>query len=362
METLDLLRRLSEASGVSGYESQARDLVAEELRRYSDETRIDRLGSVIARKAARGVPKPFGRVMIAAHLDEIGLIVTAQEGPFLRFSTVGGIDQRALPEQRVLVHGTEPLPGIIGTRPPHVTRSEDREKVTRVEDLVIDTGLDEATLSQRVRVGDIVSLQRQVTALHNHLVAGKALDNRASLAALILAMECLSTVDHTWDVYAIATVQEEVGLRGAATAAFGVVPDIGIAVDVSFGDASDLPPWQTTPLGSGPAIPLGPNIHPWVHEKLVKCAQEHEIPHQITAEPGDTGTDAWAIQVTRSGIPTGLLGVPLRYMHSTVETASIKDIERTSRLLAAFVSSLGEQAIGELGVKVDVRSPEGGPK
>jgi len=341
MEVIPFLRCLSETSGVSGYEEGIRELVIGHFGQFADEVRTDKLGNVIALRRGEGEgERP--RIMLAGHMDEIGLMITQLEEGFLRFTTVGGIDPRVLLGQEVVVHGRRDLSGIIGSRPPHVLPPGERRKSLPVEELFIDLGLSQEEVGRLVRVGDLATIHRSFVDLRNGWVAGKAFDDRAAVVAIGLCLAELSHVRHRWDVYAVATVQEEVGLRGAITSTYGIMPQVGIAIDVGFGAAPGQPEGVSIEMDKGPAIAYGPNIHPQVHEKLVETARALEIPHQIEAIPGPTGTDAWAIQVTREGVPTGLLSIPLRYMHTSVETLVIRDIERTGRLLAGFISRLDE--------------------
>jgi endoglucanase len=271
------------------------------------------------------------------------MVLQVEEG-FLRFVPVGGFDPRVLLGQEVVVHARQDLPGIIGHRPPHVIPQEEREKPVPLEDLFIDVGLSAEQAREAVQTGDIVTLARPFIEFkakgNGRLVAGKALDDRAAVAVLILTLGALAGLRHTWDVYAVATVQEEVGVRGAITSTYGIAPDLGIAIDVTQGDTPGVSEAETVKLGGGPALGLGPNIHPAVHDRLAQTAKTHEIPYQVEPIPGGSGTDAWAIQVTRDGIPTGLIGLPLRYMHTVVETGSLADVERSARLLAHFIAEL----------------------
>jgi putative aminopeptidase FrvX len=339
LQIAPLLKKLSEARGVSGYEAEVRGIVAEEFGRYADEVQTDRLGNVIALKRGEG-EEPRRRIMLAGHIDEIGLMVTKLEKGFLRFTSVGGFDERTLLGQEVTVHGQRDLPGIIGSRPPHVLPKEEREKTIAMDKLFIDVGVGEQELERLVRVGDLVTLRREFTQLQGNLVAGKSFDDRTAVAAILVCLEGLASVRHAWDVYAVATVQEEVGLRGAITSAYGLSPDAAIAIDVTFGNQPGVSEAETVEMDKGPAIGFGPNIHPKLHEALVEVAKELEIPYQVEPVPGRSGTDAWAIQVTREGIPTALLGIPLRNMHTSVETVSLKDVERTGRLMAGFIGKL----------------------
>lgn len=355
MQTALWLKKLSEARGVSGYEAEVRGIVTEEFGRYADEVQTDKLGNVIALKRGEG-EAPRRRIMLAGHMDEIGLMVTKLEKGFLHFTSVGGFDERVLLGQEVTVHSRKDLPGIIGSRPPHVLPQEEREKTIALDKLFIDVGLGEEELERFVRVGDLVTLRREFTQLQGSLVAGKAFDDRAAVAAILVCLKGLASVKHAWDVYAVATVQEEVGLRGAITSAYGLAPDAAIAIDATFGNQPGVPEAETVKMGKGPAIAFGPNVHPRLHEALVEVAKELEIPYQVEPVPGRSGTDAWAIQVTREGIPTALLSIPLRYMHTSVETVSLKDVERTGRLMAGFIGRLDEGFMEKLSWKLEIGS------
>jgi putative aminopeptidase FrvX len=347
----DFLQKLSEAHGVSGYEHAIRDLVIEEFRPLVDELSVDALGNVIAIKRGFRKPKdktPIRKVLIEGHMDEIGLMVTDIDHGFIRFTQVGGFDVRVLLAQEVFVHGKKQLRGIIGSRPPHVLSAEEREQVIPMSDLFIDVGLSEDKVRDLVQVGDMITLARDVIELKNNLIAGKAFDDRAAVATVAEALHQLQSLKHTWDVYAVANVQEEIGLRGAMTSTFAVNPDVAIAIDVGHADQPNVPEVNRVPLDDGMGIALGPNIHPVVHHKMVRIAESYEIPYKVTAYSGPTGTNAWAIQVVREGIPTGLIDIPLRYMHTSVETVSVNDLERVGRLLAMFCASLDEEFAKEL--------------
>jgi putative aminopeptidase FrvX len=343
LEITPLLKRLSEAVGISGYEYEVRELVSKELARFADEVRQDNLGNLIALKKGDGSSEPRWRIMLAGHMDEVGLIVSQIEKGFLHISTVGGLDVRVLPGQEVVVHGRRPLPGLIASRPPHVLGEEELDKPVLLEELLVDVGLSEEEIGEFVHVGDLISIARPFTPLKGDIVAGKAFDNRASVATLVVCLEALSGLRHSWDVYAVATTQEEVGLRGAISSAYGIFPDAGIAIDVTFARQADVSDTEAVEMGKGPAIALGPNVHPRIYDGLVATAKALEIPYQLEPIPGSTGTDAWAIQVTRAGIPTGLLSIPLRNMHTAVEMLNVKDIDRAGRLLAHFIARLDEE-------------------
>jgi len=309
----------------------------EEFKKYGTETSTDRFGNIYFRKKGR---QSNYSIMVAAHLDEIGLMVKYIDSRgYLRFTTVGGIDPRTLPAQEVYVHGRETLLGIIGSIPPHI-QHEKSEKAMKIDDLAIDVGLPYDKVIALVQVGDPVTIKRECVSLLNDLVAGKALDDRAGIVVMLQCLLELQKLYHAHDVIFVATSQEEVGIRGAITSAYTINPDIGIAVDVTHAVTPDTKGQVNIELKKGPTIALGPNIHPKIYDHLIKTAKENRIPHQIEPIPGASGTDAWAIQVTRSGIPTGLVSIPLRYMHTSVETVSMQDITNAGSLLAYFIASL----------------------
>jgi endoglucanase len=349
----DFLQKLSEASGVSGYEHAVRDLVVEEFRPYADEISVTAMGSIIALKRGARDPNdrtPASKVLIEGHMDEIGLMVTDIEKGLIRFTQVGGFDVRVLLAQEVIVHGKKALGGIIGSRPPHVLSAEEREKVIPMDQLFVDVGLPEDQVRELVQPGDLITVARKMTPLKNNLVAGKAFDDRSAVVTIAEALRHLAAMKHAWDVYAVANVQEEDGawFGGAVTSTYKINPDVAIALDVSHADQPNTSEISAVPLHSGMGIATGPNIHPLVHQKLVEVAKAHEIPFKVTAYGGATGTDAWAIQVVREGIPTGLVDIPLRYMHTSVETLSVSDLERIGRLLASFCASLDGKFLKEL--------------
>ena len=356
LDISDLLARLSEAIGVSGYEMSVRSLVSEIFSQYADEVRHDKMGNVIALKRGSG-SAPHPSIMLAAHLDEIGLIVTQVKDGFIQFDTVGGFDPRALLGQLVTVQGQRPLPGVIASRPPHVLSPADQDKVIPIDELFIDVGLKADDVRNLVQVGDLISLEQRFVRLKGDWASGKALDDRAGVASLAVCLEELSNLRHEWDVYAVATVQEEVGSKGAVTSSYGLAPDLGIAVDVTFGHQPGVAENETFPMGKGPAIAIGPNFHPRMVEKLVETAKEYEISYVTEPIPGHSGTDAWAIQVAREGVPTCLLSIPVRYMHTVVETVNLKDVTRTGRLMAAFISRLNGSTLDEITWKLPDAKP-----
>jgi tetrahedral aminopeptidase len=342
LETYDLLKSLSETPGPAGYEDAIRQVTMALWQPLVDDLRADAMGNLIAiqRGTASDDDAPRPAVMGAAHMDEIGLIVTGIEREFLRIQSLGGMDRRVLLGLEVCVHGRQELPGIIGSRPPHVLARSERDIVLPWHEIFVDVGLSPHEVEEQVRIGDHVTISQPLHQLKHKQAAGKAMDNRASLAALTLALEALRHRSHAWDFYAVATVQEELGVKGAITSAYGVNPDLAIALDVTFAKQHNDSDPGVFDLGKGPTIGLGPNLHPWVVTRLKEVAGAEEIPTELEPLPGSSGTDAWGIQVAREGIPCGLISIPVRYMHQPVEVVALKDIERTSRLLTAFITSL----------------------
>ena len=352
MEVVPLLKELSEAEGIAGFEGPVRELVRQNWEPFVDEIHEGKLGSLIALKRGTA-PEPRPKLMFAAHMDEIGLMVADIEKGFLRVTRVGGADPRVLLGLEVTVHGRRDLPGVVATRPPHVLPPQERKKAVPFDKLFVDVGLPEEKVRQLVSVGDLISIRRELSELKNRRVSGKALDDRACVAVVTVALERLQKVQHAWDVFAVATAQEETGLKGAIAAAYGVAPDAAIALDVTFGEQPGVSKSDALPLGKGPSIAIGPNFHPKLVKRLKEVAEDREIPYHVDPIPGRSGTDAWAIQVTREGVPTALISVPLRYMHQPVETLAVEDVERAGRLLAAFVADSGADLLDNLAWEVD---------
>jgi endoglucanase len=282
-------------------------------------------------------------------MDEIGLMVThIDKKGFIGVTQIGGFDQRTLPANEVIIHGKEKVYGVIGIKPPHITSEEEAKKATKLEDLFIDTGYDADELNKLVSIGDIITIDRKVIELKNNKLAGKCMDDNAGVAAYLPALEKLKNFDHDLDIYFAATAQEEVGIRGAKTAAQVIKPDIAIVLEVAFGKSSEDANDGDALLGDGVQITCGPNINRKVFEELKKVAKENGIKHQLSVAPGMTGTDARAIQIIESGVATALLGIPCKYMHTSVETICIDDIIGAGRLLSEFVISLNDRDMEEL--------------
>lgn len=287
--------------------------------------------------------------MIAAHMDAIGMMVSQIESGFIRITSIGGIDVRVLPGAQVTVHASsgEDLPAVIAM-PPARFLPESIGDALEIKYLLVDTGLTPREVGGKVRVGDLVSFANEPLELAGDVITGHTLDNRASVAALTVCLEELQGKPHTWDVWAVATVQEETSYLGAYSSAFDLRPQIAMAVDVTFAKGPGANGWQTHPLGKGVGLCMGPNLHPFLHKKLTELADKLEIPWFLDVVPVHSGTDAFPIQVTAEGIPTALVDFPVRYMHMPVESVSVKDIQRTGRLLAEFIASLEEDFLEKI--------------
>jgi tetrahedral aminopeptidase len=334
------LKSLVEAHAPSGHEGPIRDLIKSTWRDFTDEVDQDKLGSLIGIKRATDPLDPPRRIMLAAHMDEIGLMVRDVVEGFVYVHRISGVDNRVMLAQPVRVHGQRALPGIVAAAPPHLLKNSDRNTYPTFDDLVIDVGLPADEVAQVVRPGDLITLDVPMIELQGGKLAAKTMDDRACVAAVTACLHHLQGLRHQWDVYATATVQEETGLLGARTAAYHIQPDIAIALDVGFAPQPGVESDEAIEMGGGPGIGLGPNFHPGLYRKLKDTAEKYEIKLQDDMIPGASGTDAWAIQVAREGIPTALLEIPIRNMHSPVETLDLKDIERAGRLLAQFIAGL----------------------
>jgi endoglucanase len=280
--------------------------------------------------------------MIATHMDGIGMIISKITDGFLHITKVGGIDIHVLPGAEVTVHASsgDELPGVIVMPSAKLLPEEAGSGALEIQYLLVDTGLLPREVERKVRVGDLVSFANQPMELSGDVISGHTLDNRASVAALTICLEELQNKSHAWDVWAVATVQEETSYLGAYTSAFGLHPQIAIAVDGTFAKGPGANGWHTHPLGKGVGLCLGPNMHPFLHTRLKDLADQLEIPWFMDVTPSHSGTDAYPMQTVAEGIPTALVEYPLRYMHTPVEMVVVKDLQRVGRLLAEFIASL----------------------
>ena len=338
-DALSILKELISTSGLSGYESEVREVIQKAWSPLVDELNLSKLGSLHGFKHGAAI-EPRPKILIATHMDAIGLMVTGIEGEFLRISHIGGIDPRILPGQLVKVHAKEVLPALVIKPPDHLLPESAAGKPVEIGHLFVDTGLTKQEVAELVTVGDLVSFAQEPVELAGDVLVGHSLDNRASVAALTFCLQELQTLQHQWDVWAVASVQEEVTYAGAYTSGYEIRPDLAVIIDVTFATGPGTLDYNAFPLESGPALGWGPVIHPVLFREFKKIAEELEIPHNKDVLPKLSWTDADALQVTAEGIPSMLISIPLRYMHTPVEMIAFKDITRTGRLLAEFIAKL----------------------
>jgi len=341
-ESLDFLKSLVNTASPSGHEADVQALIRNKLRKCCDSVSTDVHGNVIGSVNSKA---PV-RVMLAGHCDEIGFMITfIDDKGFSYFSSVGGVDPGVAVGQRVIIHAEGgPVSGVIGRKPIHLMEREEMDKPPKMHDLWIDIGArNKKDAAKTISVGDYVTFDAGFKELKNDLVAARGFDDRAGAFVVVETLRKLRDRKLNVAVFGVATVQEELGLRGARTSAYGIDPHIGIAVDVGF--ATDFPGSEPRKvgecfLGKGPVLHRGPNINPVLGRIMEDVGKKKKIRFQLTAEPRATGTDANAMQINRQGVATALVSIPNRYMHTPVEVVSLDDLESASDLLAAFLESL----------------------
>ena len=334
------LSRLCALSGPSGFEEGVTRAAAELLRPLVDEVYFTRLGSVVGVRRCGRDNAP--RLLLDAHLDEIGFIATGHDEGFLRFAPLGGVDPRMLPDREVVVLTDPPIHGVVACLPPHVQSGEDMDKSQPIKDLAIDVGLSQEEAERRIPIGTPAAYRGGCAPLGEGLLSGKALDDRAGFAVLLDVLERLKDKPLDVDLYVLGSTQEETHSAGAITAAYEIAPQLCVVVDVTHGDSPDAPKHEAFKLGGGPVVGVGPNCAPAMCRRLRELAEKLDMPVQIEVMSGSSGTNAWPIQVSREGVATAVVSIPERYMHTPVEVVHRKDLEDTAKLLAAFVESLGE--------------------
>jgi len=349
---LDFLKALTEAPSPSGFEAPVARILRERLEPYADKIETNVLGSVHATLLGKGNGPS---IMIAGHIDEIGLMTTyiSDEG-FISFQAIGGIDAAILPGLRVNIWATgedakpgQALCGVLGRKPIHLMEQDDRKTVTKIDQLYIDAGMESKKLKTLVRIGDAITFAVGFEELGDGYAVGRAFDDKLGvwIAARVLE-EVKKAGGASGDVIAAGTVQEEIGLRGGTTSAYELNPSIGISVEV--GHATDYPDISKRKIGQancgkGPLIARGPNINPVLFERMVAAAKKSKTAYQIAPESRATGTDANAIQLSRGGKVAGLISIPLRYMHTPSEVVKLSDIEATVKILTRFILDLDEK-------------------
>lgn len=334
--------KLVKAPSPSGFEQPAQIIYREFVKKYSDEVKTDVHGNVIALKEGKGKYK----MMVSGHADEIGLMVNyINEKGFVYFSPIGGVDATLLPGFKVDIHTSNgTIRGIIGKKAIHMMDREERKKAPEMKNLWIDIGAsDKEEAEKMVSIGDPITYQAGIDELPNDIVVTKATDNKSGVFLAGALLYYLKDTDIALNLYCVSSVQEEIGLRGARTSAFGINPDIGLAFDVTISTDhpdTDKKKYGDVSLNRGPVIARGANINPKVFELLIEAAKDNKLDYQVSGAPRGTGTDANAIQVTRSGVATGLISFPNRYMHTPVEMVSLKDLNNAIRLAGEFTKKI----------------------
>jgi tetrahedral aminopeptidase len=346
-QSFEFLSKLITSISPSGYEDEAASVWLEEARTFAHDIRQDYHGNSDAVINPGGSP----RIMLSGHYDEIGFLVThVDDDGFLWIQPVGGWDPQIPQGHHVVIRGRKGhVPGVVGKCPIHLIKEDARNKVTKLDELWVDIGAtSRKDALKKVDIGDPLVLAQGLQKLEGDFVAGRGFDNRAGAFVVLEAARMLAKLKPHAEVHAVATVQEEIGLRGARTAAFGVDPQVGIAVDVTF--ATDYPTMGESvkkfgkiKVGKGTVITRGPNVNPKLFDVLVDVAKKEKIPYQINVESRATGTDANAIQVTRGGVATALLSIPNRYMHSPCELVSLSDLDACAKLMAHTCARITEK-------------------
>ena len=341
-ESVKFLQKLVDAPSPSGFEQPAQRLVREYVAPYADEVKTDVHGNVIAAK------NPVGkvRVLLAGHCDEIGFVLTyINDEGYLYFKTIGGCDAGLVSGQRMHIHTENgPVVGITGKKAIHLMEGDEKNKAPKLEDIWIDIGVkNKEEAESLVQIANPITFATCFEVLRNDIVVSRAFDDKMGTFVVCETLRLLDEMEFSAAVFAVSTVQEEIGLRGAKTSAFGVDPHVGIAVDVTHSSdypGSDKKKSGDIKLGNGPVLYVGANINPVLGKLLIDTAKAKEIPYQFNVVTGGTGTDANAIQLTRAGVATGLVSVPNRYMHTPLEVISLVDLENAAKLLAETICQI----------------------
>jgi tetrahedral aminopeptidase len=351
-DILPFLKSIISVAGLSGYETPVANLIEKKWTPLVDEISRSRLGSIHGlKKGSVSGKSSRSSVLIATHMDAIGLMVSRIVDGFLYVTNIGGVDSRVLPGTPVIVHASESgeeLYGVIVMPPANLLPEGKGAGAIALEYLLIDTGLTPNEVVRRVHIGDRVAFGTEPVEMSGGCVSGHTLDNRASVAALTICLEELQAKSHVWDVWALASVQEEETAAGAFTSAYQIRPTIAIALDVTFGKGTGANEYTAFPIGKGVTLGIGPSMHPFLHQRFKEVAERVEIPVKDEPMPEYSSTDADAMQLTAEGIPTMVVSIPERYMHTPVELVALKDIQRAGRLLAEFVASLEADFINKI--------------
>ena len=335
MTLREITEKLSAMYGPVSFETDVTDWLKGYVGPFCDEAYTDVMGSLIAvrRCGKENAPK----ILVDAHIDEIGLIVTGVENGFLRFATLGGVDPRILPALQVKVLTNPPISGIIDSMPPHALSAEEMDRPFAMDKLTIDIGMTQEEATAKVPLGTPVVFDVEPVMLGQNRLCGKSLDDRACAAIICKVMENLAGEQLNADIYYLFSAQEEVGARGGQTAAFAIAPDYAIVMDVNFAKSPDSNGYDQMDMGGGPAIAVGPNMNHKMSSELIELAKEMEMPYQIDVIRAGSGTNAVPIQISRSGVATALISLPLKYMHTPHEVMDIRDGENIVKLVTEYI-------------------------
>lgn len=342
MDSLTLLKRLSECMSISGVEDEVEEILKEAFLPLCDAYEKDWMNNFIFIKKGRKKENP-PKIMLSAHGDEIGLMVKEiDEKGHIYISQVGGFDPRTLIAQQVCIYGQKKVKGIIAAPTPFFDR---KKEALKLSELYVDTGLSQKKLMSLISVGDFIGLERTFISLKNDRVSGKALDDKAGVLSLYETAVDLQDKNHDSDVYFVISAREEIGADGARKAAHDIQPDMAFAVDVGFGETPDTPKDAAIQMGKGPAIAIGSNIHPTLKEKFVASMKKNRIPYQEEFAPNASGTDGWAIQMVREGVPCLVISIALRYMHTSVEVIDMNDAKTTGLAMSGYIQDLKSEEL-----------------
>ena len=342
MNIRETLGTLSAMAGPSGFEHPVAEQAAELMRPGLDEANVDRFGNAVGVRLCGKPGAP--RLLLDAHLDEIGLMVTGVEDGFLRFRTIGGVDPRMLPDRELTVLTHPSILGVVTCLPPHVLKPGDTKKAIPISELRVDIGMDQKEAERTVPIGTPMVFRGGCFDLKNGRLCGKSMDDRSCFTILLRTAELLKDKPLDVDLYVMGSTREEVSGAGAKVGTYGIHPDYCVAVDVTHAKTPDMGKGRRSNIGGGPQIGVGPNMTRWMTERMVGKARELGIPYDLEVMEGHTGTNGWHMQIVREGVATSVVSLPLKYMHSPIEVLDLADIEQTAQLLAAFAEHLGKEA------------------
>lgn len=342
MDIRKTLSTLCSMAGPSGFERPVAEQAVAMLRPFMDEANVDRFGNAVGVRLCGKPGAP--RLLLDAHLDEIGLIATGIEEGFLRFRSIGGVDPRMLPGRELMVLTEPAIFGVVACLPPHVLKAGDMKKSIPISELWVDIGMSQEQAEKAVPIGTPMVFRGGCMDLMNGRICGKAMDDRSCFTILLRAAELLREKSLDVDLYIMGSTREEVGGAGAKVGTYGIRPNYCVAVDVTHAKTPDMAKGCWSNIGGGPQIGMGPNMTTWMTRRMLDKAKDLDIPHGREVIEGYSGTNGWQMQIVREGVATSLVSLPLKYMHSPVEVLDQQDIEHTAQLLQAFTEQLGKEA------------------